>query len=48
MSDGSESALATVRRTELPQGGPERGRLSTRLKVGPGGVTQFTRTEDCD
>lgn len=48
MSDGSESALATVRRTELPQGEAERGRLFTRLKVGPADVTQFTRTEDCD
>ena len=48
MGDESESALATVRRTELPQAGPERGRLSTRLKVGPAGLTQFTRTEDCD
>jgi hypothetical protein len=48
MSSDSESALATVRRTELPQGGTERGRLFTRLQVGPAGVTQFTRTEDCD
>ena len=48
MDDRVESALATVRRNELSQGAPDRGRLFTRLQVGPAGVTRFTRTEDCD
>jgi hypothetical protein len=45
-SDG-EMVLATVRRTELPQGVTGRGRLQTRLKV-EGAVTQYTRSENCD
>lgn len=47
MDDETESVLALVRRAELPQGEPGRGRLQTRLKV-EGSVTQFTRTENCD
>lgn len=39
--------MATVRRTELPQGVTGRGRQQTRLKV-EGAVTQYTRTENCD
>jgi hypothetical protein len=48
MSDRDESALATVQRMELPQNEAGRGRLFTRLRVGPGGVTQFSRTEECN
>jgi hypothetical protein len=47
MSDGDQSALATVERRELPAGLQGNGSLSTRLKVGPASVTQFVRQEEC-
>ncbi|HET9604606.1 MAG TPA: hypothetical protein VFO96_09965 [Gemmatimonadales bacterium] len=48
MSDSDQSALATVDRRELPASGAGNGSLSTRLKVGPSGVTQFERREACE
>jgi hypothetical protein len=48
MSDRDQSALATVERRELPASLDQNGSLSTRLKVGPSGVTQFTRRETCE
>lgn len=48
MSDGEQWGLATVDRRELPAGLEGNGYLSTRLKVGPSGVTQFTRQEECE
>lgn len=47
LDDEGEMVIATVRRTELPQGVAGRGRLQTRLKV-EGPVTQYTRSESCD
>jgi hypothetical protein len=47
MSDDGQSVLATVERKELPSGLADNGSLTTRLKVGPTGVTQFTRRESC-
>ena len=46
MSDSDQSGLATVERRELPAGSGH-GSLTTRLKVGPAGVTQFDREEVC-
>lgn len=48
MTDDDEMAFATVRRTELPQNEAGRGHLFTRLKVGPGSITQFTRDVGCN
>ena len=47
LDDDDEMIMATVRRHELPQGEPGRGRLQTRLKI-EGAVTQYTRTEACE
>jgi hypothetical protein len=47
MSDDEQTALATVERRELPAGQAPNGYLFTRLQVGPAGLTQFERQEEC-
>lgn len=48
MTDSEQSVLASVERRELPAGIEGNGSLTTRLKVGPVGVTQFERREECE
>lgn len=48
LTDGVTEAGARIFRAEIPPTGPERGHFESRLHVGPGGSSGYSRTERCE